>query len=76
MRTGTNDRKIYLPSEDFVYGRKNRTPTPMKQVINFDYAKKAEEIIKMEYNHFLAEVRINFKKRNQIQIPNRELKKF
>jgi hypothetical protein len=56
MPQGTNERKIYLPPEDFVYGRRNRTPTPVKEVINYDYSRKAEEVIKMEYDHFLSEV--------------------
>jgi hypothetical protein len=45
-----------LPPEDFTYGRKKRTPTPVKDVINYEYARKAEEVIKMEYNHYITEV--------------------
>lgn len=53
---GTNERKIYLPAEDFTYGRKNRTPTPVKDVINYSYANRAEEVIKMEYGAYIGEV--------------------
>ena len=52
---GTNERKIYLPPSEFTYGRKNRTPTPVKDVINYEYARKAEEVIKMEYSAFMTE---------------------
>jgi hypothetical protein len=56
MPCGTNERRIYLPPEDFTYGRKNRTPTPVKDIINYEYARKAEEVIKMDYKTFLSEV--------------------
>jgi hypothetical protein len=53
---GTNERKIYLPPQEFTYGRRNRTPTPVKDVINYEYSRKAEEVIKMEYSAFVAQV--------------------
>ena len=57
---GSNERKIYLPADEFTYGRKNRTPTPVKDVINYEYARKAEDVIKQEYTHFMTEVTIKF----------------
>ena len=44
-----------MPPQEFTYGRKNRTPTPVKDVINYEYARKAEEVIKMEYGAFMTE---------------------
>ncbi len=49
-------RRIYLPPEDFTYGKRNRTPTPVKAVINYKYADKAEDCIKQDYDHFICQV--------------------
>lgn len=54
---GTNQRKIFLPSEDFIYGRKNRTPTPIKDVVGYEYSRKAEGNIKYEYDNIFQEVK-------------------
>lgn len=53
--TGTTERNIFLPAEEFVYGKKNRTPTPVKNVINQEYSRQAEEVIKQEYSNFMTE---------------------
>ena len=57
---GNNQRKIYLPSEEFIYGRKNRTPTPIKNVVGYKYARNAENQIKTEYNTIMTDVLIFF----------------
>ncbi len=38
-----------------------RTPTPLKEVINYDYANNAEGDIRHSYDRFLYEVIANFK---------------
>lgn len=53
---GKYERKIYLPSEDFVYGMRNRTPTPIKLVVNYDYSREAEAEIRQEYEKFMENV--------------------
>ena len=42
MRHGTKERHINLPPEDFAYGIRNRTPTPIKDVINNGYVVTTE----------------------------------
>ena len=37
-----------------MYGKRNRTPTPVKEVICYDYANKGEEQIKSNYQKFIA----------------------
>jgi len=49
-----------LPSEEFTYGKRNRTPTPIRDVVGYEYARNAEDQIKTEYNHIIMEV-INIK---------------
>ena len=49
------DKKIVLPPEDFVYGKPNRPPTPIKEVINNDYGNRAEAIIRNEYKKFIKQ---------------------
>lgn len=56
VNKGKYERKIYLPSEKFVYGKRNRTPTPMKQVVNYDYSREAEFEIKHEYQRYMEQV--------------------
>ena len=60
LNKGTYERKIYLPSEEFIYGRKNRTPTPIKNIINYDYSRKAEEEIRSEYENYMERVKYKF----------------
>ena len=55
MKHGTKDKRITLPPEDFAYGMRNRTPTPVKDVINNAYGNRAEEVIGMEYQMFMKE---------------------
>jgi hypothetical protein len=55
---GNNQRRIYLPSEEFTYGRRNRTPTPIKNVVGYEFARNAENQIKNEYNSIMQEVLI------------------
>jgi hypothetical protein len=42
-------RKYELPPSDFVYGLKTRTGTPIKNVVNNVYGRKAEEEIRKSY---------------------------
>ena len=37
----SKDKAIHLPPVDFVYGKPNRPPTPIKEVINYDYGNRA-----------------------------------
>ncbi len=69
---GTNERHIYLPPEEFTYGRKNRAQTPVKDVINYEFSKKAEEVINKEYEHFMQEVIFSFLYKH-IEETNREI---
>lgn len=55
MKYGTKEKRIVLPPEDFAYGVRNRTPTPVKDVINNAYGNRAEEVIGMEYKTFMKE---------------------
>ena len=55
MLHGTKERHINLPPEDFAYGIRNRTPTPIKDVINNGYGNRAEDVIGMEYQTFMKE---------------------
>ena len=59
IHQGNKERKIYLPDEDFTYGKQNDSSTPVKSVINYDFSNKAEEVIKMEYHTYLREVEVN-----------------
>lgn len=43
-----------MPPEEFVYGKRNRTPTPVKQVINYDYGNKGKSALMQAYNHFIS----------------------
>ena len=53
---GKYEKKIYLPSEEFVYGKRNRTPTPMKNVVNYKYSREAETEISQEYERYMEQV--------------------
>ena len=55
IKHGSKDRKIILPPDDFVYGKPNRPPTPIKEVINNDYGNRAEAIIRNEYKRFIKQ---------------------
>lgn len=57
INKGRFERKIYLPAENFVYGQRNRTPTPIKQIVNYDYSRRAENEILSEYNAFMKNVK-------------------
>ena len=54
-KIGSKDKKINLPPVDFVYGKPNRPPTPIKEVINNDYGNKAETQIRKEYKKYLRQ---------------------
>lgn len=43
-----------MPPEEFVYGKRNRTPTPVKQVINYDYGNNAKSALTNMYNQFIS----------------------
>ena len=45
-----------MPSEEFIYGKKNRTPTPIKDIVGYEYARNAEHEIRGEYNDIMIEV--------------------
>ena len=55
IKHGSKERKIVLPPDDFVYGKPNRPPTPIKEVINNDYGNRAEAIIRNEYKRFIKQ---------------------
>ena len=53
VKNGSITKKIILPPDDFVYGKPNRPPTPIKEVINNDYGNRAEATIRNEYKRFI-----------------------
>ena len=57
IKHGVIDRRIYLPKEDFTYGKPNRPPTPIKDIINNNYGNLAEITIRNEYRNFLKKMR-------------------
>ena len=57
IKRGSLDRKIYLPHEGFTYGKPNRPPTPIKDIINNNYGTLAEMNIRNEYKNFIKKVR-------------------
>lgn len=61
IKEGTRDHHVILPPEDFAYGIHNRAPTPVKEIINFDYGNNAEKIIINDYKTYL----VNQKKHSQ-----------
>jgi hypothetical protein len=58
VKKGTNERVIYLPAPEFTYGKRNRTPTPVKEVINNQFGNRAEDVIKMEYDAYMNHVKL------------------
>lgn len=59
LKRGRLDRKIYLPKEGFTYGKPNRPPTPIKDIINNNYGNLAEISIRDEYKNFIKKMRSN-----------------
>ena len=57
IKHGCIDRRIHLPKEDFTYGKPNRPPTPIKDIINNNYGNMAEISIRNEYKNFLKKIR-------------------
>lgn len=55
LREGKKGKLINLPENEFVYGIRNRTPTPIKKVINNEYGNAAETVIRQEYKTFMRE---------------------
>lgn len=52
---GHKGKEIRLPPPDFAYGVPNRTPTPIKDVINHAYGNAAEALLNEEYKEFIKE---------------------
>ena len=52
---GGKAKKIILPDENFVYGYSTKSPETFKDVINYTYANRAEELIKKDYEQFINE---------------------
>ena len=52
---GKKTFNIKLPPSDFAYGVPNRTPTPIKDVINGEYGNRAENHILREYGNYIQE---------------------
>lgn len=57
LKRGCLNRKFYLPEEGFTYGKPNRPPTPIKDIINNNYGNRAEIIIRNEYKNFIKKMR-------------------
>jgi hypothetical protein len=57
LKRGRLDRKIILPKEGFTYGKPNRPPTPIKDIINNNYGNIAEISIRNEYRNFIKKIR-------------------
>ena len=55
VKHGTKEKKVILPPEDFAYGKPNRPPTPIKEIINNDYGNRAEALITNEYKKFMKQ---------------------
>ena len=62
MPKGHNQRRIYLPNEEFIYGKRNRTPTPIKDIVSYDYANTAEGEKHREYQEVIHQVNLNLEK--------------
>ena len=54
LSKGSIEKKIYLPNKDFTYGIKNRVSTPIKNIINYQYSNKAEELIRRSYSQMIS----------------------
>lgn len=55
---GNNERKVYLPGEDFTYGKKIPSTATIESLIQYDFSNKAEDVIKKEYHTYLREVEV------------------
>lgn len=53
--TGTRPKYYDLPPESFVYGLANKPHTPIKDIINNEFANKAEQEVKKSYENFFEE---------------------
>ncbi len=73
IKRGNIDRNIYLPHVDFVYGKPNRPPTPIKDVINNNYGNRAEIQIRNEYSNFLKMKSFSNSSMKNILIRNKKL---
>lgn len=58
---GHKGKEIRLPPSDFAYGVPNRTPTPIKDVINNAYGNAAEARLNEEYKEFIKERSTKYK---------------
>ena len=47
-------KKIFLPDQDFIYGRKNKPSTPIKSVINFAFGNDAAQEMTRSYSQILS----------------------
>ena len=52
---GGKAKKIVLPDEKFVYGVPSTSHENIKDLINYTYANRAEELIKKDYEQFIYE---------------------
>ena len=57
IKEGQLGKIIKLPATEFTYGVRNRTPTPIKDVINGEYGNRAEQEISKEYQTYIREKR-------------------
>ena len=55
MKHGENQKKLYLPPEDFVYGLPNPPHENIGDLIYNTYGNRAEESLKRDYENFIAE---------------------
>ena len=53
IKEGQLGKIIKLPATEFTYGVRNRTPTPIKDVINGEYGNRAEQEISKEYQTYI-----------------------
>ena len=52
---GGKAKKIKLPEENFVYGFSNPDDANFKDLINYTYGNRAEELLKKDYEQFIKE---------------------
>lgn len=57
IKHGSIEGRIYLPKEGFTYGKPNRPPTPIKDIINNNYGNLEEITIRNEYRNFFRKMR-------------------
>ena len=55
IKHGTKDIKKPLPPPNLVFGKPNRPPTPIKEVINNEYGNRAEAILRNEYTTLIKQ---------------------